>query len=185
MFGLFKPKEPSVKVNDKVWMSVRGKEEYCKQLLLTNNSCLFVAWFEGTVNQFQITLNLSVSSSNLILAENLTKSISSNRKLVFVEHYPLRKAEQHLFLQLNLPEANVLCSLDEPLFQLFDGPKLIDVMKKMGMTENEEIEHSMVSRSIQSAQESIAEKIATNRKATSQKEWFELNKATQSNAYKK
>jgi preprotein translocase subunit SecA len=97
----------------------------------------------------------------------------------------LRKVEQHLFLQLNLPEANVLCSLDEPLFQLFDGPKLIDMMKRMGMTENEEIEHSMVSRSIQRAQEKIAEKISTNRRAASQNEWFELNKATQSNAYKR
>jgi hypothetical protein len=185
MFGLFKPKEPAVKVNDKVWMSVRGKEEYCKQLLLANNSCLFVAWFEETIRQFQMTLSLSVSSSNLILAENLTKSISSNRKLVFVEHYPLRKVEQHLFLQLNLPEANVLSSLDEPILQLYNGVRLIDLMKRMGMSEIEVIENSSINKSIKRTQESIAEKISTNRKAASQKEWFELNKPTAGHTYKK
>jgi hypothetical protein len=185
MFGFFKSKEPSVKVNDKVWMNLPAKQEVCKQMLQANNDCLFVAWFEESFHQFQAVLNLPDNSSHLMLAQNLTKSNIVNQMLIFVEHYPLRKMEQHLFLQLNLQEAVILSSLDEPFFKNFGGEKLIELMKRMGMKENEEVSHSMVTKSIQRAQEKIADKIATDRKAISQREWFELNQTQEPNAYKR
>lgn len=154
-------------------------------MLLANNACLFVVWFEETFHQFQTALGLPEHSPNLALAQDLTKTMVVNRLLIFCEHYPLRKAEQHLFLQLNLQEAVVISSLDEPLFEKFGGEKLTELMKRMGMKENEEIAHSMITKSIQRAQEKIADKIATDRKAISQQEWFALNQAKEPNAYKR
>ncbi|MFM9839898.1 MAG: hypothetical protein ACKVOQ_16650 [Cyclobacteriaceae bacterium] len=185
MFGLFKPKEPSVKVNDKIWITLLAKQEVCRQMLQANDGCLFVAWFEESFHQFQSALSLPENSVHLMLAQNATKSNIAHRMLIFVEHYPLRKMEQHLFLQLNLQEAVVLSSLDEAFFEKFGGEKLTEVMKRMGMKDNEEVSHSMITKSIQRAQEKIAETISTNRKAVSQREWFLLNQTKEPNAYKR
>ncbi len=185
MFGLFKPKEPSVKVNDKIWINLPAKQEVCKQMLQANSACLFVAWFEESFHQFRSALSLPENSVYLTLAQNITKSNIVNRMLIFVEHYPLRKMEQHLFLQLNLQEAVVLSSLDEPLFQKFGGGKLVELMKRMGMKEDEMIDSTMVTKSIQRAQEKIEETVSTDRKATSQQEWFLLNQPKEPNAYKR
>lgn len=185
MFGLFKTKEPSAKVNDKIFTNLLAKQEVCKQLLRANSACLFVTWFEESFHQFQAALNLPANSPHLILGQDLTKATSANRLLIFVEHYPLRKKEQHLFLQLNLQEAVVLSSLDEPFFEKFGGGRLTGLMKRMGLKDNEEISHPMVTKSIQRAQEKIAESISTDRKALSQHEWFLFNQAKEPNSYKR
>jgi hypothetical protein len=185
MFNLFKPKTPSVKVNGKVWMDAKAKLEACRQMLGANDKCLFVVWFEESFHQFQSALSLPENSTHLMLAQNVTRSTITNRMLIFVEHYPLRKIEQHFFLQLNLPEAVVLSSLDEPFFEKFGGEKLTEVMKRMGMKEDEMIDSTMVTKSIQRAQEKIEETVSTDRKATSQREWFLLNQAKEPNAYKR
>jgi hypothetical protein len=185
MFGLFKPKAPSVKVNDKIWMNLLAKQEVCRQMLEANSDCLFVTWFEESLHQFQVALSLPENSPYLMIAQNITKSNIANRMLIFVEHYPLRKLEQHLFLQLNLQEAVILSSLDEPFFEKFGGAKLMELMKRLGMKDNEEVSHSMVTKSVQRVQEKIAANISTDRKAISQKEWFLLNQAKEPSSYKR
>jgi hypothetical protein len=185
MFNLFKPKTPSVKVNGKVWMDGKAKLDACRQMLQANDKCLFVVWFEESFQQFQTALALPNDSLHLIRAQDISKSNIAGRMLIFVEHYPLRKIEQHLFLQLNLSEAVVLSSLDEPLFQKFGGGKLVELMKRMGMKEDEIIDSTMVTKSIQRAQEKIEETVSTDRKATSQQEWFLLNQEKEKNVYKR
>jgi hypothetical protein len=185
MFSLFKPKAPSVKVIDKIWISLPAKLEICRKMLRANASCLFVVWFEESYQQFQAALQLLENSPNLKLAQDLTKTDIENRMLIFGEHYPLRKMEQHLFMQLNLSEAIVLSSMDEPFFENFGGIKIIEIMKRLEIKEEEEVSHPMVTKSIQRAQEKMMKSISTDRKATSQQEWFLLNKPKVPNAYKR
>jgi hypothetical protein len=185
MFGLFKPQAPSVKVIDRIWISLPAKLEVCRKILSDNTSTLFVVWFEESFQQFQSALHLPENSQNIKLAQDLTKADSANRPVVFAEHYPLRTVEQHLFLQLNLSEATVLSSTDEPFFEHLGGGRMMEMMKRMNITEEEEISHPMVTKSIERAQEKFAKSFSTNRKATSQREWFLLNKSKEPNAYKR
>ena len=76
---------------------------------------------------------------------------------------------------MNLEKVNVWSALDEPLFQIFGSEKIIQMMKQLGMKENESVQHTMLSKSIQNAQEKIEKKVQVEHTAHSQKDWFEIN----------
>jgi hypothetical protein len=87
--------------------------------------------------------------------------------------------EQDLYAKLQLKEVPVLSCLEEPLFMLFGGERTTEIMKNMGLTEDEVIGHSMVTKAIRRAQDKIAETrrvgAGTDYPATSAKEWLALN----------
>ncbi|MBM9499502.1 hypothetical protein JWG44_04465 [Leptospira sp. 201903071] len=175
MFDLFKSKEPSVPVNDQIWISREAKLERCRRLIYKNTKHLFLFWFEESFQEFRSTLNLGENSPNLAYAKEVSFVDLQNRFPIFGEHYPLKKIEQNVFLKLQLKEVTVFSSLDEPLFQAFGGEKIVDLMRTMGI-KNDAISHPMVSASIGRAQEKIAKKISLERRTdSSQKDWFSLN----------
>ena len=175
MFRLFKSGAPGIKAIDKVWMSKEAKLNACVDLLRVNPTCLFVAWFEETFQELQQLLNPQKDKVNLILAASLNADMMQNHMVVFAEHHPLAKVEQTLFSTLGLVDVPILSSLDEPFFHSFGGERIIDLMKKMGLKENEVLGHPMITRSIHNAQESIAKRATTNLNAISQKDWLATN----------
>ena len=174
MFSLFK-KSDGVKIIDKVWMSKQAKWKACSQMLVLNPSSLFVAWFEETAQELNIYLGLSSDKKTLMLASNLTADVLQDRMVMFVEHYPLPAVEQDLFKKLNLRDVPVLLALDEPFFHKFAGEKTIELMKKLGVKEDEVLGHTMIGRSIRGVQEKIAAKVKAEKKAQSQGEWMRVN----------
>ena len=172
MFGLFKNSSKGVKVIDKVWISKQAKWNACVQMVKMDPSLLLVAWFEETFREIRDNPDLS---QNVIKAENISYDKTVGRMVVFSEHYPLSSVEQDIFVKLQLKEAPVLSSLEEPIFMTFGGERTIEIMKKLGVGDQEIIGHPMVTKSIRRAQESIAKKTGTNYPATSSKEWFTLN----------
>ena len=174
MFGLFK-KSDGINVIDKVWMSKQAKWKACSAMLALNPSALFVAWFEETAEELSSYLALPSDNKTLLLAADLTADTIQERMVMFVEHYPLSSVEQDLFKKLNLKEVPVLLSLDEPFFQKFGGEKTIELMKKLGVKEDEVLGNAMIGKSIRNAQEKIAAKVKTEKKAPSQQEWMKVN----------
>lgn len=173
MFGFFnKRSSNSYQVNDKIWLSKQAKWNFCADMLKKNPQCLFIAWFEATKNELQTFLG---TDSPVILTDQLMGVTSAGRMIVFVEHYPLPEPEEKLFETLNLNELPVLSSLDEPIFRIFGGEKLISLIEKLGFNEKEVLGHSMITRSIKNAQGKLAEKVKLDNKARSQEEWFALN----------
>ena len=172
MFGLFGSSGSKIKVVDKVWMSKDAKWRACVSMLQLNPACVFIAWFEETRNELAQILG---KDECVQLAEKIDLANLNNKMIVFAEHYPLPQKEQTLFKSLHLKEAPVTSSLDEPLFMKFGGEKTIDLMKKLGMKEDEVIGHSMVTASIRRAQEKLAKKVKIEKLATSSKEWFAIN----------
>lgn len=61
--------------------------------------------------------------------------------VIFVEHYPWSAAEQQLFKQLNLKEVPVLTAMDVALKQRFGGPKIIHLMQRLGVKDDEVLSH--------------------------------------------
>lgn len=172
MFNLFGKSAPSINVIDKVWLNTDIKWKMISAMAQANPSCVFVAWFEETYSRLEQTLG---SQDQILLAEKTESYIIQDKMVVFAEHYPLPKPEEKLFQVLNLQEVPVMSSLDEPLFMLFGGEKTVELLKKLGMKEDEPIGHSMVTKAIRNAQRKLEEKVVSERKAKSAQEWFALN----------
>ncbi len=179
MFNFFKREDSGVKVSDRVWMSTEAKWGACAKMAKASDSCVFVCWFEQTHQSLTEYLAARVGDGNVVLASDLSKT-DGGKLYIFVEHYPLRKIEQKLFTDLGLPEANVLCGLDEPLFQQFGGERIVNVMERLGMNEDEIVGHDMVTKAISKAQRKISEKVKIETKTLSPEEWFKINLKSES-----
>jgi hypothetical protein len=66
-------------------------------------------------------------------------------------------------------------SLHDPLMRLFAGEWVGDVLRRLGMQDNEPVESRMVARRIKGAQAKFARPISPDRSANSAEEWLELN----------
>ena len=172
MFGLFKSSDSKVKIIDKVWMSKQAKRNACAEMIRLNPNCVFIAWFEDTRTELSEVLG---NAGLVLLADGIDLSKLQNKMVVFAEHYPLPQREQTLFKNLGLKEIPVASSLDEPLFIHFSGEKLIEMMSKLGMGENEVIGHAFITSSIKNAQEKLEKKVRMEKQASSAQEWFALN----------
>lgn len=175
MFGplkaLFKNNEPAAKVIDKVWMSAEAKFQACVAMAHANPACVFIGWFPETVER----LRQSLPEEQLVLAERAASHTFEGRMIVFAEHHPLGRKEVALYKALNLKEAPVLSSLDEPLFMQFGGERTIDLMKKLGMKDDEVVGSNLITKALRNAQRKIEEQVTVERDAYSQQEWFNLN----------
>ncbi len=107
----------------------------------------------------------------------------SKRILVLVaEHYPLPEGDDALLsFLLNLPCQSTIrfhSALDDPLFKIFGGDRISNVMKMLetlGQGEKECISHSLVTSAIQKAQKDIKKKATGNNRVDSMEEWFQYN----------
>ncbi|MBK7653209.1 MAG: hypothetical protein IPJ20_24235 [Flammeovirgaceae bacterium] len=119
-----------------------------------------------------------IPSSSLI---DLIKKFNTRTKVsfFFVGHYPLPAKENSLIQKLDttFPQCPItFCSsLDDPCFEAFGSKNIIGMMEKMGMKEDEVIEHAMVSAAMKRAREKVAESITKEISAHSEAEWFRLN----------
>lgn len=175
MLGLFGKNKNTVAVKDQIWLTSEAKWEACVRLAQTSESALFIAWFEETKEQLQELLQKHRLPNSCYLAAE-TVAVTPGRVPFFVEHYPLSNIEQKLFTTLRLKEVPVLSALDEPLFTLFGGSRLQEMMTRLGEQENEILAHDFISRAIRNAQSKIASKVKVEKKSTSQAIWFEENK---------
>jgi len=175
MFGplksLFKSSDSGVRIFDKVWMSADAKVKACAALASANPNCVFICWFQATYDQLKSFL----SEENLMLASHASSVSFQDKMIVFAEHHPLSRKELALFKSLNLKEAPVLSSLDEPFFMWFGGERTLLLMKKLGMDENEVVGSGMITKAIHNAQQKIEKQVVVEREANSQQEWLTLN----------
>jgi hypothetical protein len=176
MFHLFKKKEDSVKVIDRIWMSEAAKWNGILNLWKKDPEITIIAWFNATQHHLETLFSKETTSAvSLLLAREIHGAQLSGKKIIFAEHHPLRKKEQDSFKLWQLNEAIVHSALDESLFQRFGGDKIIGMMKQMGMQEDSMIEHKMISSAIVNAQEKIEGKVLTEHTTSSQQEWIERN----------
>ena len=172
MFGLFGKKEKGLLVHDRIWLSDRAKFKACLTLKQSNPKVVFVAWFEDTKNNLELFFKENQLEDEVYLADRLSL-MDQDKDLIFIEHHPLQSEEHRIANQLSKKEITVYSSISEPIFQLFGADKMIELLKKVGMKEDEMIEHEMISKSIMRAQEKIAETTTQNTSAKSQGEWLQ------------
>lgn len=134
---------------------------------------IFVAWFDDTYKKLNQFLQAHNFERSVILYKQII--VAQREQYIFVEHHPLKLKEEDLFKTLQLESATILCSLDEAFFKQFGSENIVAILTKMGMEPNEQIEHSMITSSIQKAQDKIAAKVVVDLTATSQEEWLRMN----------
>jgi preprotein translocase subunit SecA len=65
--------------------------------------------------------------------------------------------------------------MEDELMKQFGGDRIIEMMNKLGYKDDEVIEHSMVSSSIQRAQKKIDEQVQFPSNTRNSKDWFKIN----------
>jgi len=110
----------------------------------------------------------------------LTRILKKTRAhLFFFGHYPLPSKENRLLDQFSVIQSpfNVTfySSIDEPFFEIFGAANIISVMEKMGMRDEEALEHAMVAKAMLRARKKIESQVKFEHEASSEKEWFQKN----------
>jgi len=193
MFGLFGNKKQKAKTVSRIGMTrTAAFNDLVKELKQGNGPRFVFYFFEGSrevIKQLLEKENLPVHEtaghSNEIFLLNARKqnlnalSLTTVSKIYCIDHFPLRSVFENY--ANGISEANpsltinIYGGLDEPIFNVFGGERIKELMVKMGMKEDEMIEHSMVSKAIENAQEKIEKKVITESPAHNAEEWFRRN----------
>jgi preprotein translocase subunit SecA len=173
MFGWFsKKKKNERRSRDLVWISKEAQWKALPILLIENQPAFVYAWFSSTVERAKSVVADANLNIRIQYASDFSDVATSGATVIVLEHYPLLHKEEWILNAVYPREILVLSGLDEPLFNLFGGQRITEIMQKMGMDESEKIEHSMINSSILRAQQKISEKVSSDFSARSQEEWF-------------
>jgi preprotein translocase subunit SecA len=138
--------------------------------------------FEGT-SRMDSTSEAIVylGDANAILNSNSLDSITASKlggEVFFNCHYPMKAPEQKLLEKLSSIgfKSFVFClSFDDPLLKLFLSAENLRLLEKLGLDDNESLEHVMITKSISRAREKVNAKVRREIPAKSPEEWFALN----------
>lgn len=176
MFNLFKKKDKEVKITDKIIIDEKAKLAALFAAWEADKNTVFVFWFDSTLREAESFFAARTSETiTMMMARETAVQHISDRPVLFAEHYPLHSKEEELYEKLKLESVTVYSALAEPLFKRFGADKIIQLMKQLGMKEDELIEHKMISKSIRNAQEKIEKKTVAEQTALSQMDWLEKN----------
>jgi len=175
MFSLFGKKEFKPKIVDRVFISSKAKINAILEKIQHQPDIILITWFEESYNLLEQLIQSNNLKTEIFTASEIAPHHIQNQTVLFFEHYPLAIKEKELLERLQLREAIFYSALDEPLFKHFGGDKIIATMERMGLSENEAIEHTMITNAIKNAQEKISGEISFEHSASSQSEWFFKN----------
>jgi len=176
MFNFFRKKSEGPQVTDAVFISTAAKYQVMLDEWKKNKSIIYIFWFEDSLNEASSYFSTATTEEVvLLLARETTFHQLSGKISVFAEHYPLETKEQDYYQKMNLKSVKVYSALNEPLYKHFGAEKIIDIMRKLGMKEDEAIEHSMISSSIKKAQKKIEQNVLIEKTAHSQSDWLQKN----------
>jgi len=180
--------------SDHIWISQQAKfigvqKELEERLGSDSVAVLLIAHFDDTLVQLKaiaaaygadtrVTATLAGKLS-LDIAVRLNLDETRAIDLIVAERHPLFSVDKKLIrfaeeLPCRCRVAHHL-SMDDPLLKMFAGARLQNILEKLGMTENEPIESSMVSRRIKDAQKNIEAQAFADSEAGTAAEWIEKN----------
>ena len=173
MFNFSKNKKAETKVKDIIWINSDARWKGLEELWKKDPNTVFVFWFDETLDEAKS--KISNDKIEFAPAREVNNHLIPKKPVIFAEHYPLQKKEQELFQQLQLKEVKVLSALDEPLFKRFGADKIVDMLKHMGMKENDPLENQMITNAIKNAQQKLEKQVVIEHSAQSQLSWLEKN----------
>jgi hypothetical protein len=176
MLNLFKKKKQEVRVVDKVTLSGAAKLQALLAAWNSDKNAAFIFWFDDSLQQAtSFFATQTIEPVTLLGIKEAGHPQLAGKNIIIAEHYPISSKEEELYNKLDIKSAVVFSSLDEPFFKIFGADEIVNMMKKLGMQEEEVIEHKMISKAIRNAQEKIEKKVLLDQSARSQQEWLDKN----------
>lgn len=176
LFGAKKAAEPTYHFNDVTYISEQAKSDAVIKYALENNFAVCIAWFPETASKYKdLFIASGIDESRVVEVRNYSSLKYPEKQIVFLEHYPLHEKEKEFVQGLQQKSFTVYNSLTEPILWTFGGEKLVALMRRMGMKDDEPVAHAMISKSIRRAQEKLASSISVEQSGASQAEWFKRN----------
>ena len=140
-----------------------------------NPGITWIFWFDESIRKADEYYGRETVKPEMISARAAKHTNLTGSNIIFAEHFPIAEKEQELFGRLKLDRPEVWSALDEPLFLHFGGEKIAALMKQLGLSETQFVEHTMISKAIINAQEKIASKVKFEQYASSVEEWLKKN----------
>jgi len=190
---------------DKVWMHKESKYLYLikelSNLTNTDKMVFLCSYFPDTIlhvgqllqktqipfNDYTNTNSIDSQKVNLITVQTLAKVTShafisdkpAGYKIFMLEHHPLYTIENELFKHLNALDKEIhityYLSLDQPLFRVFGKDNIENMMRHMGMSEDEYITHVLITKAIENVQKKTEKKAVSFIDANNADEWYTKN----------
>ncbi len=169
-FDFFRSSE--VSRTDLVWQNMEAKRKGCLDFLKNNKFDLCIAWFEETLDLFKHFLNEENGLNiEIVLGKSLFPYSLEKKTVLFLEHYPLFSKEQNILSSKSIQRVCFMNSLDDAVLKIFGG-NISQMMKTMGMSENECLEHKLISKSIIRAQKKLEKIVHRDYPSKSGDEWM-------------
>jgi len=179
MFNLFRKKESTavpVQFRHITYASTGEKVKAIVAKAMADPEAVFICWFPETTVQLKKEFEeQQLDTARVLEARNIHSAMISHKHIAFAESYPLHTKERELTAGWPPQELVIYGALDEPFFQYFGGDKIVALLQKLGIREGEPLEHAMISKSIETAQEKVAKQMFTEQTARSQAEWIQKN----------
>jgi GTPase Era involved in 16S rRNA processing len=125
---------------------------------------------------------LVIDAQRLNNFQSFINFISTSLKPVtflFYGHYPIPAKENQLLAKISeekkLQGITFFSSLDDHAFEMFGADNIKNIMQKMGLKEDEAIEHAMVTKAMERAREKIASSVTHEIASSTEVEWYERN----------
>lgn len=173
MFNFFRKNSPSVTVRDFCFISEEYKLKAIASLALQEPQTIFLCWFSDThkllLSYFK---GMEISQERVLLLKGSNYLKISHKKIILAEHHPSLQVEENFYKQMNITTVDYYNSLTEAIFKKAGADKIIDLMRKIGVKDDEAIQHTMISSSIKRLQEKMASSLDGFITASSQEEWI-------------
>lgn len=172
IFSLFS-RNSQAPCTDLVWLTPEAKLRGTLKYISENKPGLCIAWFDDTRDRFyrclneENNMNIDIKSGSFLQPYHL-----ENKNVVFLEHYPLYTKEAALLSGSNAASISFMNSFDDPVLKIF-GSNITDIMRRLGLEEDQAVESPLVSRAIINARKRIEKKVRNDFHARSGAEWLE------------
>jgi hypothetical protein len=175
MFSFFGKQQARTKIIDRIFVSSIAKQNAILEKIRNQTNSIIITWFDESHTQMENLILSNNLKAEIYMAREIAAHHIHNNPVLFFEHHPFLIKENELLEKLQLKEAAFYSSLEEPIFMHFGSKRIALLMQKMGLSENEAIEHPMITTAIKHAQEKISKELVIEHSATSQAEWFSKN----------
>lgn len=125
---------------------------------------------------FLVDANL-LSSESQVLTFLMRQSKKQKVNSMFFGHHPIPSKENMILKKLATVDGDITfySSLDDPAFEIFGGVQLKSTLEKLGLADEEAIEHTMVTKAMKNARKKIEQSVRQEITCTTESEWFSKN----------
>lgn len=189
---------------DKVWKtrqaSLRGMITESMKVVAKAGKPIIISWFEDRHQSLMNFLthhkvphivmdeyfemnedtSIYILQAGLVAASLHADSLKGRQKTILADgHYPLVEYQNKIVERLGTGESKtpvLYCiSLEDPLLKSLGSENIIPLLEKLGLDENECLDHPMIQKAIDRALEKISNVVISEARTNNESEWFIKN----------